>query len=76
MRKNYHRREKICNAPQNWTNKEKVKDINGITLYSNQGQHCKGHKYQEALKSIGIIQGMSRKGDCPDNAVIEHFFSI
>lgn len=27
-------------------------------------------------KSIGIIQGMSRKGDCLDNAVIEHFFSI
>jgi hypothetical protein len=35
--KDYHQRDKICNAPQNWTNKEKVKDINGITLYSNQG---------------------------------------
>ena len=37
MIKDYHRHEKICDAPQNWTNKEKVKDINGITLYSNQG---------------------------------------
>jgi transposase InsO family protein len=30
--------------------------------------------YQNILKEKGIIQSMSRKGNCLDNAVIENFF--
>ncbi len=30
--------------------------------------------YQQTLKDNGIIQSMSRKGNCLDNAVIESFF--
>ena len=30
--------------------------------------------YQNALKNKGIIQSMSRKGNCLDNAVMENFF--
>ena len=30
--------------------------------------------YQNLLKEKGIIQSMSRKGNCLDNAVIENFF--
>jgi putative transposase len=33
-------------------------------------------EYQQKLKSNGIIQSMSRKGNCLDNAVIENFFGI
>jgi transposase InsO family protein len=30
--------------------------------------------YQNILKEKGIVQSMSRKGNCLDNAVIENFF--
>lgn len=32
--------------------------------------------YQGLLKEIGIIQSMSRKGNCLDNAVMENFFGL
>ena len=31
-------------------------------------------QYQFLLKEKGIIQSMSRKGNCLDNAIIENFF--
>lgn len=31
-------------------------------------------QYQYLLKQKGIIQSMSRKGNCLDNAIIENFF--
>ncbi|WP_456084013.1 transposase, partial [Megamonas funiformis] len=33
-------------------------------------------RYQRLLKEKGIIQSMSRKGNCLDNAVIENFFGL
>ncbi|PAD67540.1 hypothetical protein CHH83_18475 [Bacillus sp. 7586-K] len=33
-------------------------------------------KYQKTLKDRNIIQSMSRKGNCLDNAVIENLFGI
>ncbi len=33
-------------------------------------------QYQFALKEQGIVQSMSRKGNCLDNAVIENFFGL
>jgi putative transposase len=33
-------------------------------------------QYLTLLKEKGIIQSMSRKGNCLDNAVIENFFGI
>ena len=35
-----------------------------------------GWQYQRMLREKGIRQSMSRKGNCPDNAVIENFFGI
>ena len=31
-------------------------------------------RYQKLLQARGIIQSMSRKGNCLDNAIIENFF--
>ena len=31
-------------------------------------------EYQGLLRSNGIVQSMSRKGNCLDNAIIENFF--
>jgi len=33
-------------------------------------------KYQHLLKENKIIQSMSRKGNCLDNAVMENFFGL
>ncbi len=32
--------------------------------------------YQNSLKKHGIIQSMSRKGNCLDNAMMENFFGL
>ena len=32
--------------------------------------------YRLALERMGIAQSMSRKGNCPDNAKAENFFSM
>jgi putative transposase len=45
-------------------------------LHSDQGWHYQMKQYQLALKKHGIIQSMSRKGNCLDNAVMENFFSL
>lgn len=45
-------------------------------LHSDQGWQYQMAHYQQQLKQHGLIQSMSRKGNCLDNAVIESFFGI
>jgi transposase InsO family protein len=46
----------------------------GLVLHSDRGtQYCAWH-YRELLHTHGILQSMSRKGDCWDNAPMESFF--
>jgi putative transposase len=45
-----------------------------LILHSDQGWQYQMREYQGLLKSHGIIQSMSRKGNCLDNAIIENFF--
>lgn len=53
-----------------------TKDTKGIVLHSDQGWQYQMKQFQVLLKKKGIIQSMSRKGNCLDNAVIENFFGI
>ena len=55
---------------------KKVKPQEGLVLHSDQGWHYQHTQYQLALKRNGIIQSMSRKGNCLDNAMMENFFGI
>lgn len=58
---------------------EAVKKIpmdSGLIVHSDQGWHYQHAMYQKTLKDKGIIQSMSRKGNCLDNAVIENFFGL
>jgi len=52
----------------------KIPDNPGLILHSDQGWQYQHHNYQSRLKQKGVIQSMSRKGNCLDNAVIENFF--
>ncbi|MEH7226758.1 IS3 family transposase [Bacillus sp. JJ1566] len=47
-----------------------------LLMHSDQGWHYQMKQYRHALKERGIIQSMSRKGNCYDNSVMENFFGI
>ena len=47
----------------------------GTILHSDQGYQYQMKAYQNLLKEHGIIQSMSRKGNCLDNSPTENFFS-
>jgi len=47
----------------------------GLLLHSDRGVQYRAWEYQEALEGEGIVQSMSRKGNCWDNAAMESFFS-
>lgn len=46
-----------------------------MVLHSDQGWQYQMLTYQEGLKKYGIIQSMSRKGNCLDNSKTENLFS-
>ena len=46
-----------------------------MVLHSDQGWQYQMLTYQEDLKKYGIIQSMSRKGNCLDNSKTENLFS-
>ena len=48
---------------------DKYPNLNGLIFRSDQGW-----QYHKILKDKGIIQSMSRKGNCLDNCVMENFF--
>lgn len=54
----------------------KIKNTEGIIFHSDQGWQYQMEEYQKALREHGIIQSMSRKGNCLDNAMIENFFGL
>jgi transposase InsO family protein len=51
-------------------------NLDGLILHSDQGWHYQHYIYQNILKNNGIIQSMSRKGNCLGNAVVEFFFGL
>jgi putative transposase len=54
----------------------KIPNNTNLTLHSDQGWQYQMKQYQYLLKEKGIVQSMSRKGNCLDNAIIENFFGI
>ena len=49
-------------------------DLEGLIFHSDQGWQYQMKQYSETLKDKGIIQSMSRKGNCIDNCIMETFF--
>lgn len=45
-------------------------------LHSDQGWHYQHARYRKMLADRGMVQSMSRKGNCLDNAAMESFFGI
>jgi putative transposase len=52
----------------------KLNSYNNIMIHSDQGFHYTNPVYIEMVKELNMIQSMSGKGNCIDNAPIESFF--
>ena len=55
---------------------DKIPDNTNLILHSDQGWQYQMKQYQHALVKKGIIQSMSRKGNCLDNSLAENFFGL
>ena len=53
---------------------KKYPNLSGLIFHSDQGWQYQHSYFKNALKEHGIIQSMSRKGNCYDNSVMETFF--
>ena len=54
----------------------KYPDLEGLVFHSDQGWQYQHDYYQQRLKEKGIVQSMSRKGNCIDNCIMESFFGV
>ncbi|WP_391116643.1 IS3 family transposase [Psychrobacillus sp. L3] len=45
-----------------------------VMIHSDQGVHYTHPEYQKRVKKMGLLQSMSRRGNCLDNAPMESFF--
>lgn len=50
------------------------KKLRGALIHSDQGFHYTHPSYIKRLAELGVVQSMSRKGNCLDNAPVESFF--
>ena len=53
---------------------EKFPVVNGLIFHSDQGWQYPHAYFRNTLKEHGIIQSLSRKGNCYDNCIMETFF--
>ncbi len=52
----------------------RLNGFSGIVIHSDQGFHYTNPQYIKKIKNMKMIQSMSRKGNCIDNAPMESFF--
>jgi len=52
----------------------KRKPLKGLVWHTDRGSQYASNSHRTILKDHGIVQSMSRKGNCWDNAVAESFF--
>jgi transposase InsO family protein len=51
-----------------------IESFNNIMIHSDQGFHYTNPQYIHVIKGLNMVQSMSRKGNCIDNAPMESFF--
>jgi putative transposase len=54
---------------------KKIKIPDGLVFHSDRGSQYAAYRYQNKLRRNNIVQSMSRKGNCFDNACAESFFA-
>jgi len=51
-----------------------IDSLENVLIHSDQGNHYTNPQYISNVKKLGMVQSMSRKGNCIDNSPIESFF--
>lgn len=54
--------------------KSNIPSLDNIMIHSDQGFHYTNPQYIKMIKDLNMVQSMSRKGNCIDNAPMESFF--
>ena len=53
---------------------DRFSSLNGLIFHSDQGWQYQHAYFRNTIEKRGIIQSMSRKGNCYDNSIMETFF--
>jgi len=64
----------VINTVENLKRNENITAFEEIMIHSDQGFHYTNPLYIEMVSQLKMVQSMSRKGNCIDNAPIESFF--
>lgn len=66
--------ELVFDTLENMENSHDTDSYKDALIHSDQGFHYTSPEFSKRAKNMGLIQSMSRKGNCIDNASIESFF--
>lgn len=64
------------NTIENLKRNQGIPSLKDVLIHSDQGVHYTSPEYSGTLKKLNMVQSMSRKGNCIDNAPMESFFDI
>ena len=64
----------VLNTVRNMQNNLTTTSLKNILIHSDQGFHYTNPEYINMVKKLNMVQSMSRKGNCIDNAPTESFF--
>lgn len=53
---------------------DRFPSVEGLIIHSDQGWQYQHATYRNELRKHGVVQSMSRKGNCYDNCIMETFF--
>lgn len=64
----------VFNTVKNMKYNPDIASLSNILIHSDQGFHYTNPEYIRMIKELNMVQSMSRKGNCVDNAPTESFF--
>ena len=64
----------VLKTVENLKNNSDILTLENVMIHSDQGFHYTSPPYIEMVSELNMVQSMSRRGNCIDNAPIESFF--
>jgi transposase InsO family protein len=64
----------VSDMVKNMENNENIPCLRNALIHSDQGFHFTSPTFVSKIKQLGMVQSMSRKGNCLDNSPMETFF--
>ncbi len=64
----------VINTVEEMKNNSSIVSFEDIVIHSDQGFHYTNPLFIDRIKELKMVQSMSRKGNCIDNAPVESFF--